>query len=58
MGDENRYIFERQNLKDKPIGLILDKPTVLLKRNLIGDTSFTEEKLNEGTNYARDEGAY
>jgi len=58
MGDENRYIFERQNLKDKPIGLILDKPGVLLKRNLLGDTSFAEEKLNEGTNYARDEGAY
>ena len=48
MGDENRYIFERQSLQEKPIGLILDKPTVLLKRNFIRDTSFQEEKLNDG----------
>lgn len=51
MGDENRYIFERQNLQEKPIGLILDKPTVLLKRNYIRDTTFQEEQLNVGSTY-------
>lgn len=58
MSDENRYIFERQNLKEKPIGLILEKPSVLLKRNHIQDTSFKEEQLNEGTKYERGQGHF
>jgi hypothetical protein len=52
MGDENRYIFERK-LQEARAGLILEKPCLLLKRNFIKDTNFIEEKLNEGTNYAK-----
>lgn len=35
MSDENRYIFERQKLKEKPVGIILEKPTMLSKRLFI-----------------------
>lgn len=51
MSDENRYIFERQMIKDKPVGLIMEKPTLLVKREYIKDTNFKTETLNEGTNY-------
>ena len=45
MSDENRYIMERK-MQEKTIGNFLEKPTVLLKRNYIRDTTFTQEKLN------------
>ena len=35
MSDENRYIFERQMIKERPVGLIMEKPSLLLKRNYI-----------------------
>ena len=35
LGDENRYIIERQLQKEHPVGIILEKPTVLLKKNYI-----------------------
>ena len=40
-------------MQDKTIGNFLEKPTVLLKRNYIKDTTFTQEKLNEGSAYER-----
>ena len=33
------------------IGNFLEKPTVLLKRNFIRDTTFSQEQLNAGTSY-------
>ena len=53
MSDENRYIFERQKLKEKPVGIILEKPTMLSKRLFIQDTNFKKEELNEGTKYEK-----
>jgi hypothetical protein len=35
---------------------LLDKPTILLKRQYIQDTTFKEEELNEGTKYEKKEG--
>lgn len=52
MGDENRYIYERQ-LQEHRAGLILEKPCLLLKRNYIQVTNFIEEKLNEVTKYEK-----
>jgi hypothetical protein len=52
LSDENRYIMERK-LQEKTIGNFLEKPTVLLKRNYIRDTSFNEEQLAAGSNYDR-----
>jgi hypothetical protein len=52
LSDENRYIMERK-MQDKTIGNFLEKPTVLLKRNYIRDTTFTQEKLNLGSAYDR-----
>lgn len=52
MSDENRYIMERK-MQEKTIGNYLEKPTVLLKRNFIRDTTFTQEQLNAGSKYDR-----
>jgi hypothetical protein len=52
MSDENRYIMERK-MQEKTIGNFLEKPTVLLKRNYIRDTTFSQEKLNAGSAYDR-----
>jgi hypothetical protein len=52
LSDENRYIMERK-MQEKTIGNFLEKPTVLLKRNYIRDTTFNEEKLGGGTSYDR-----
>lgn len=52
LSDENRYIMERK-MQEKTIGNFLEKPTVLLKRNYIRDTTFSEEKLASGTSYDR-----
>lgn len=52
LSDENRYIMERK-MQEKTIGNFLEKPTVLLKRNFIRDTTFNEEKLAEGSKYDR-----
>jgi hypothetical protein len=52
LSDENRYIMERK-MQEKTIGNFLEKPTVLLKRNYIRDTTFNEEKLAEGSKYDR-----
>ena len=54
LGDENRYIIERQLQKEHPVGIILEKPTVLLKKNYIQDTKFEEEKLSAGTEYKKE----
>ena len=40
-------------MQEKTIGNFLEKPTVLLKRNYIRDTTFNEEKLAEGSKYDR-----
>lgn len=45
MSDENRYVLERKMQQEK-IGNFLETPTMLLKRNYIRDTKFTEETLN------------
>ena len=52
LSDENRYYMERK-MQEKTIGNFLEKPTVLLKRNFIRDTTFNEEKLAEGSKYDR-----
>lgn len=53
LGDENRYIIERQ-LQEHPVGIIMEKPTVILKKNYIQDTKFEEEKLSAGTEYKKE----
>jgi hypothetical protein len=40
-----------RKMQEKTIGNFLEKPTVLLKRNYIRDTTFNEEKLGAGTAY-------
>ena len=40
-------------MQEKTIGNFLEKPTVLLKRNYIRDTTFNQEKLNQGQEYDR-----
>ena len=40
-------------MQEKTIGNFLEKPTVLLKRNYIKDTTFNEEKLGGGSAYDR-----
>jgi len=40
-------------MQEKTIGNFLEKPTVLLKRNYIRDTTFNQEKLNAGSAYDR-----
>jgi len=52
LSDENRYIMERK-YQEKNIGNSLDTPTMLLKRNFIRDTSFSQEQLAQGTNYEK-----
>ena len=52
LSDENRYIMERK-YQEKTIGNFLEKPTVLLKRNYIKDTTFSQEKLNAGDAYSK-----
>ena len=52
LSDENRYIMERK-MQEKTIGNFLEKPTLLLKRNYIKDTTFNEEKLGGGSAYDR-----
>jgi hypothetical protein len=42
-----------RKMQEKTIGNFLEKPTVLLKRNYIRDTTFNEEKLAEGSKYDR-----
>jgi hypothetical protein len=42
-----------RKLQEKTIGNFLEKPTVLLKRNYIRDTSFNEEQLAAGSKYDR-----
>eukprot|EP00347_Sterkiella_histriomuscorum_P021579 403333486 len=52
LSDENRYILERKS-QEKTIGNFLEKPTMLLKRNYVQDTSFNEEKLSSGDQYEK-----
>lgn len=40
-------------MQEKTIGNFLEKPTVLLKRNYIRDTTFNQETLASGTAYSR-----
>lgn len=54
LGDENRYIIERQLQKEHPVGIILEKPSIILKKNYIQDTKFEEEKLSAGTEYKKE----
>lgn len=42
-----------RKLQEKTIGNFLEKPTVLLKRNYIRDTTFNEEQLAAGSKYDR-----
>lgn len=52
LSDETRYVIERQQ-QEKTIGNFLEKPTVLLKRNFIRDTTFSQENLNSGQAYSQ-----
>ncbi len=54
LGDENRYIIERQMQKEHPVGIIMEKPSVILKKNYVKDTKFEEEKLSAGTEYMKE----
>jgi hypothetical protein len=46
--------MERQLHKDPPVGIILEKPTVIIKKNYVRDTEFAEEKLAAGTDYKKE----
>lgn len=50
MGDELKYVIDRQN-KDAQIGNTLEKPSLLLHRKFIKETTEDQEVLNEGDNF-------
>ena len=47
LGDEIRYVLERKELAIQ-LGNTLERPSLLLKRDLVGKTSFDDEILHEG----------
>ena len=47
LGDEFRYVFDRKYTQ-RFMGNQLDRPSLLLKRNFIRDTTFNEEVVNQG----------
>mmetsp|Transcript_11950 Transcript_11950/g.18461 ORF Transcript_11950/g.18461 Transcript_11950/m.18461 type:complete len:96 (+) Transcript_11950:172-459(+) len=51
IGDEIKYVFDRAN-RENQMGNTLDKPSLLMKRNMIRTTTTEEENLKQGTNYA------
>lgn len=51
LGDEFRYVFDRKYLK-RFTGNSLERPQILLKRMRIRETTFEEEVVNLGENYA------
>ena len=51
IGDEIRYVFDRKKRENK-MGNTLDRPTLLMKKNLVRMTDTTKENLQMGSNYA------
>ena len=45
VSDEIRYVFERKQLEGK-LGNTLDRPSLLIKKNFIKETSIDSETLN------------
>ena len=50
IGDEIRYVFDRQKRQSK-MGNTLDRPTFLMKKNFIQNTTTLDENLKQGTEY-------
>lgn len=47
VSDEIRYVFERKQLEGK-LGNTLERPTLLIKKNFIKETSIDSENLALG----------
>jgi hypothetical protein len=52
LGDEYCYVLERKK-QTRYVGNNLEKPPVLLKRQLVGETTFQQENLQAGTGFAQ-----
>jgi hypothetical protein len=52
LGDEYCYVLERKK-QTRYVGNNLEKPPVLLKRQLVGETTFQQENLQSGTGFAQ-----
>lgn len=50
MSDEIRYVFERKQLEGK-LGNTLERPSLLIKKNFIKETSIDSENLGLGENF-------
>ena len=51
--EEIQYVLDRKHL-DKKLGNCLDKPSLLIKRKFIRDTTTNKEIINEGTDYSNE----
>jgi len=52
LGDEFRYVFDRKYVK-RFQGNMLDLPSLLLKKNYVRDTTFNEEVVHAGNEFAQ-----
>ena len=52
IGDEIKYVFDRQKQEDR-LGNTLDRPSLLMGKTFIKDTSTKTETLTQGTKYAQ-----
>lgn len=50
MADEIRYVFDRKQLESQ-LGNTLDRPTLLLNKTFVRNTTTEDEVLNEGAGY-------
>lgn len=50
VSDEIRYVFERKQLEGK-LGNTLERPSLLIKKNFIKETSIDSENLGLGENF-------
>ena len=51
LADEIRYVFDRQKRASK-MGNILDRPTLLMKKQFVRNTTTGNENLKKGTDYS------
>ena len=51
LADEIRYVFDRQKRGNK-MGNILDRPTLLMKKQFVRNTTTGNEHLKKGTDYS------
>jgi hypothetical protein len=52
LADEIQYVLDRKH-QERYLGNSLDKPSLIMKRKFVRDTTTDEENLNSGTNFDR-----